>query len=90
MGYPQGSKVLTVKTIGHAEEFLRLSQRELHSNLNGLKSEYVITIRTLAERAKERRFNTLRDAMKNLDSRLQSELREDVISACHLKPRSVS
>ena len=49
--------------------------------MNGLKSEYVITVRTLAERAKERRFNTLRDAIKNLDSRRQSELREDIISA---------
>ena len=76
--------MLTVKTAGDAEEFLRLSQQELHSNLNSLKSEYVITIRTLAERAKGRRFNTLRDAIKHVDSRLQSELQEEIVSAYQL------
>ena len=86
-GYPQGSKVLTVKTVGHAEEFLRLSQHELHSALNGLKSEYVTTIRKLAEKAKERRFNTLRDAIKHLDPRLQPELREEIVSACLFNTR---
>ena len=76
--------VLTVKTVGDAEDFLLLSQRELHSGLNGLTSEYVTTIRKLAERAKERRFNTLRDAVKDLDPRLQPELREEIVSACLL------
>ena len=52
--------------------------------MNGLKSEYVITIRKLAEKAKERRFNSLRDAIKHLDSRLQPELREEIVSACLL------
>ena len=56
-------------------------------------SEYVITIRKLAEKAKERRFNTLRDAIGHLDSRLQPELREEIVSACPfytMKPQSVS
>jgi hypothetical protein len=72
--------VLTVKTVEHAEEFLRLSQRELHASLNTLKSEYVNTIRKLAERAKGKRFKTLRDAIKHLDPRLQPELREEIVS----------
>ena len=70
-----------MKTVGDAEEFLRLSQRELHAALNSLKSEYVTTIRKLAEKAKEKRFKTLRDAIKHLDPRLQPELREEIVSA---------
>jgi len=72
-----------VRTVGDAEEFLRLSQRELHLSLNSLKLEYVTTIRKLAEKAKEKRFQTLRDAIKHLDPRLQPELREEIVSTCH-------
>jgi len=74
-----GVKVLTVKTVAHAEEFLRLSQRELHSSLNALKLEYVTTIRKLAETAKEKRFKALQDAIRHLDPRLQPKLREDIV-----------
>ena len=68
-----------MKTRAHAEEFLQLSQRELHSALNAVKSEYVTTIRRLAETAKDRRFKALRDAIQLLDSRLQPELRETIV-----------
>jgi len=68
-----------VKRIAHAEEFLRLSQRELHSALNTVKSEYVTTIRMLAEAAKEKRFKALRDAIKLLDPQLQPKLREAIV-----------
>ena len=69
-----------MKTVRQAEAFLQLSQRELHSNLNGLKLEYVAAIRQLAGKAKEKRFKALRDAIKDLDPRLQPELREEIIS----------
>ena len=65
-----------MKTVAHAEEFLRLSQRELHSALNTVKLEYVTAIRRLAERAKDKRFKALRDAIKHLDPGLQPKLRE--------------
>jgi len=68
-----------VKTVAHAEEFLRLSQRELHSALNTVKSEYVTVIRKLAETAKDKRFKALRDAIKLLDPRLQPKLRETIV-----------
>jgi len=68
-----------VKTVAHAEEFLRLSQRELHSALNTLKSEYVAAIRKLAETAKDKRFKALRDAIKFLHPKLQPKLREEIV-----------
>ena len=68
-----------MKTVAHAEEFLRLSQRELHSALNTLKLEYVTAIRKLAETAKDKRFKALRDAIKLLDPRLQPRLREVIV-----------
>ena len=68
-----------MKTKAHAEEFLRLSQRELHSSLNTVKLEYVSTIRKLAETAKDKRFKALRDAIKLLDPRLQPKLREAIL-----------
>jgi hypothetical protein len=48
-------------------------------SLNILKSEYVATIRNLAEKAKEERFKALRGAIKNLDSQLQPEFREEIV-----------
>jgi hypothetical protein len=69
-------------TVKRADEFLRLSQRELHSSLNTLKSEYVVTIREFAEQAKEELFKALRDEIKHLDSRLQPELREEIVRTC--------
>ena len=71
-----------MKTVAHAEEFLRLSQRELHSALNIAKLEYVTTIRMLAEAAKDKRFKALRDAIKHLDPRLQPKLREEIVGTC--------
>jgi len=71
-----------VKTVAHAEEFLRVSQRELHSALNTLKLEYVKTIRKLAEAAKDKRFKALRDALKLLDQRLRPTLREEMLGPC--------
>ena len=68
-----------MKTVADAEEFLRLSQRELQSALNTVKLEYVTTIRELAETAKDKRFKALRDAIKLLDPRLQPELRETIV-----------
>ena len=68
-----------MKTKAHAEEFLRLSQRELHSALNTLKLEYVTAIRKLAESAKDKRFKALRDAIKHLGPQLQPELREAIV-----------
>ena len=70
-----------MKTVAHAEEFLRLSQRELHAALNTVKLEYVTTIRKLAETAKDKRFKALRDAIKLLDPRLQPKLREAIVGA---------
>ena len=79
-----------MKTVAHAEEFLRLSQRELHAYLNTLKLEYVETIRKLAEAAKEKRFQALRDAIKHLDSRLQPKLRDEIVGTCVSGPREVN
>ena len=57
-----------------------------------MKLEYVIAIRGLAERAKEKRFNTLRLWINEPDYhyRLQSELREEIISACHFYRQEAS
>ena len=68
-----------MKTVAHAEEFLRLSQRDIHSALNTVQLEYVTTIRELAEIAKDKRFRALRDAIKLLNSRLQPKLREAIL-----------
>ena len=68
-----------MKTVADAEEFLRLSQRELQSALNTVKLEYVTTIRKLAETAKDKRFKALRDAIKLLDPRLQPKLHEPIV-----------
>jgi hypothetical protein len=71
-------KVLTVPSKAHAEEFLRLSQGELHVQLDALKTEYVAAVRRLGEEARSFRINTLRDALQR-DTALQAELRDDII-----------
>jgi hypothetical protein len=76
-------KVFTVTSVAAAEEFLRQSQNELHLLLNGLKRNYVSNIRRFAATAMEKRFNVLRDAIRNLGAQLQPELREDIISMCY-------
>ena len=68
-----------MKSVAHAEEFLRFSQVELHSALNTVKLEYVRTIQKLAETAKDKRFKALRDAIKHLDPRLLPKLREAIV-----------
>ena len=78
-----------MKTVAHAEEFLRLSQRELHSALNTVKLEYVTTIRMLAEAAKDKRFTALRDAIKHLDPQLQPKLREEIVGTWIFGPYEV-
>ena len=75
----QGVKILTVNTVAHAEEFLRLSQRDLHSALNNVKLEYATTIRKLAETAQYKRFKALRDAIRLLDPRVQPKLPETIV-----------
>jgi hypothetical protein len=65
--------ILTIQNAAHAKEFLQLSQQELHSFLDTLKSESVATTRELAEIAEEKRFMALRDGIKHLDPRLQRE-----------------
>ena len=79
-----------MKTKAHAEEFLRLSQQELHVALDTLKLEYVTTIRKLAEAAKDKRFKALRDAIKHLDPQLQPELREAIVGTWISRPYEVS
>ena len=79
-----------MKTIAHAEEFLRFSQVELHSALNAVKLEYVTTIRKLAETAKDKRFNALRDAIKHLDPQLQPKLREEIVGMYIYGPYAVT
>ena len=79
-----------MKTKAHAEDFLRLSQQELHADLNTLNLQYVTTIRKLAEAAKDKRFKALQDAIKLLDSRLQPELREAIVGAWISGPHEVT
>jgi hypothetical protein len=79
-----------VKTVAQAEEFLRLSQRELHSALQTVKLEYVGTIRNLSETAKDKRFKALRDAIKLLDPRLQPKLREAIVGTWISRPCKVT
>ena len=79
-----------MKTVAHAEEFLRLSQRELHSALIVFELEYVTAIRKLAEAAKDKRFKALRDAIKHLDPQLQPKLREAIVGTWIFKPYEVT
>jgi len=72
-------KVLVVKSIAHAEEFLRLSQRELQTSLNREKQDFVTAIRRMAEEARGKRFQELKDEFARLDPLIQAELREEII-----------
>lgn len=67
-----------MKSITHAEEFLRRSQQELHSSLNSLKLEYVAAVRRFAEAARVKRFTALREAIKDLEPQLESELWSEI------------
>ena len=68
-----------MKTVADAEEFLRLSQRELHISLGTVKGEYVTAIRRLAEAAKDTRFKALGDAIRHLDPHLQPQLLGEIL-----------
>jgi hypothetical protein len=74
-----GVKVLVVKSVAHAEEFLRLSQRELQASLNREKQDFVTAIRRMAEEARGKRFQELKDEFTRLDPLVQAELREEII-----------
>ena len=75
-----------MQTVAHAEEFLRLSQRDLHISLNTVKLEYVTTIRKMAEAAMDKRCKALRDAIKLLNPGLQPELREAIVGTWISRP----
>ena len=79
-----------MNTKAHAEEFLRLSQQELHAALSTLKLEYVTTIRKLAEAAKDKRFKALQDAIKHPDPQQQPELREAIVGTWISRPYEVT
>ncbi|CCA76328.1 hypothetical protein PIIN_11894 [Serendipita indica DSM 11827] len=74
-----GTTVLTVKSVAHAEEFLRHSQAELTKSLNELRRDFVISVRKMAEEARAKRFQDLKDKIKDLDPKMQPELREEII-----------
>jgi hypothetical protein len=74
-----GVMVLVVKSTSHAEEFLRISQRWLHTLLNKESQDYVSVVRKMAEDARGKRFNELKVEIAKLDPRIQPELREEII-----------
>ena len=61
-----------------ANEFLRLSQGDLHIQLCALKGEYVDSIRRLGQEARSFRITTLRDALENATD-IPAEIRRKVI-----------
>jgi hypothetical protein len=84
-------KVLKVKSIVRAEEFLRESHKALYKQLCTLKAEYVNAVRHLGKVAHSSRINTLREALQSSDV-LQTELGDDVIGnrfphPCSMSPR---
>ena len=61
-----------------ANEFLRLSQGDLHIQLCTLKAEYLDAVRRFGQEAKSFRITTLRDALESATA-IQTEIRDDVI-----------
>ena len=61
-----------------ANEFLRLSQGDLHIQLCTLKAEYMDSVRRLGQEAKSIRITTLRDALEDATA-IQAEIRHGVI-----------
>ena len=61
-----------------ANEFLRLSQGDLHIQLCTLKEEYVDSVRRLGQEAKSFKITALRDALENVTD-IQAERRHDII-----------
>ena len=66
-----------------ANEFLRLSQGDLHIQLCTLKVEYVDSVRRLGQEAKSFRITTLRDALESATA-IPAEIRNDVIGEYHI------
>ena len=85
----QGALVLTVKIVADLEEFLRVSQQELHSSLSTAKTEYVTAIRKLAEAAKDKRFKALGVAIRQLDPHLQPQLPRESLGTWTFGPYEV-
>ncbi|KAG8766949.1 hypothetical protein FRC16_007522 [Serendipita sp. 398] len=75
----KGTTVLIVRSIAHAEEFLRLSQWELQTLLNREKQNFVTAVRKIAEEARAERFRQLKNEIARLDPRIQPVLREEII-----------
>ena len=65
-------------SVADANEFLRLSQGDLHIQLSTLKAEYLDSVRCLGQEAKSFRITTLRDILENATD-IQAEIRDDVI-----------
>ena len=66
-------------SVATAEEFLRLSQEELHVPLRTLKMEYVEAIRSLGQETNSLMIKKLRGELLQKSTDLQGELRDDVI-----------
>ena len=65
----------------HAKEFLRLSQGELHAQLQTLKAEYVEAVRRSGQEAKSFRIMKLQEVIQH-DTASQPEFRDDLIGEC--------
>jgi hypothetical protein len=74
------NNVLVVKSSVHAEQFLRLSQEQLHTLLHRESRQYVNAVRKTATNARTMRFNELKEEIAKLGSRFQPELREEIIT----------
>ncbi|CCA76063.1 hypothetical protein PIIN_10063 [Serendipita indica DSM 11827] len=71
--------VLILESAAHAEEFLCLSQTELTKSLNELRRDFVISVRKMAEEARAKHFQDLKDKIKYLDPKMQPEFRKEII-----------
>ena len=67
-------------SVADANEFLRLSQGDLHVQLRALKAEYADALRRLVQEAKSLRITTLRDAALNhgYATAMQAEIWDNV------------
>lgn len=70
---------MTVKNSTQAEEFLRLSQRELQISLNNIKREFLTASRKLAEETRAKRYKALREDFRRLNLTVPLELREEAL-----------
>ena len=63
-----------------AQEFFHKSQLILNQRLSELKSQFVSTIRKLADQANKDRVQSLRDAIKEFKDDMESELRSEILA----------